>query len=138
MLPRRNRLHRPAEVQRVRQLGQAWRHPLAILLTCPAAGDGPAISGEHEATPPARFAFVASRRVGNAVARNRAKRLLREAVRQNLGELTPGWNCVVIARQNTPAASFTEVEAAVRQLLSRARLMPHRSPAPPVREEEST
>lgn len=132
MLPRRNRLHRPAEVQRVRQYGQAWRHPLAILLACPATADDP------EATAPARFGFVASRRVGNAVARNRAKRLLREAVRQNLGELTPGWDCVVIARQATPAASFSEVETAVRQLLSRARLLPHRSPASPVREEEAT
>ena len=70
-----------------------------------------------------RFAFSASRRVGNAVSRNRAKRLLRAAVHSSLTEIEPGWDCLLIAREETTQASYAEVEAAVTQLFIRARLL---------------
>jgi ribonuclease P protein component len=70
-----------------------------------------------------RFGFAASRRIGNAVERNRAKRLLREAVRLHLPEIVPGVDCLLIARRATPGASFHEVEAAVLMLLERADLL---------------
>lgn len=73
--------------------------------------------------PVTRFAFSASRRVGHAVSRNRAKRLLRAAVHSNLASIEPGWDCLFIAREETPQASFSEVERAVNQLLSRSRLV---------------
>jgi ribonuclease P protein component len=107
---RRYRLQGSADIRQLRQEGRHWRHPLAILFALP---------NEQEIS---RFAFSASRRVGNAVARNRAKRLLREAVRLHLDEMQPGWNCLLIARATTAVASFSDVEAAVLQLLARARL----------------
>jgi ribonuclease P protein component len=61
--------------------------------------------------------------VGHAVSRNRAKRLLRAAVHSNLVEIDPGWDCLVIAREGTPHASYSEVETAVRRLLSRAKIV---------------
>jgi len=73
--------------------------------------------------PLSRFAFSASRRVGHAVSRNRAKRLLRAAVFSNLTEIEPGWDCLLIARERTPDASYTEVQSAVKQLLSRAGIL---------------
>jgi len=72
-----------------------------------------------------RFAFSASRRVGHAVSRNRAKRLLRAAVHSNLTEIESGWDCLLIAREKTAKASYVEVETAVTQLLNRARLLAH-------------
>ena len=81
------------------------------------------VDSDSIAAPPTRFAFTASRRVGKAVARNRGKRLLREAVRKQLGRIEPGWDCLFIAREATPTADFSAVEAAVSQLLVRASLL---------------
>jgi len=52
-----------------------------------------------------RFAIVASRRVGNAVVRNRVKRLYREIIRRNYKELSekfPSMDVVIIARKRKP------------------------------------
>lgn len=111
MLPKRNRLRRSLQVQQVRRQGQSWRHPLVILLVT---------THEDEAS---RFAFAAGRSVGKAVVRNRAKRLLREAVRLNLPAIVQGRNCLFIARPAIVDASFAEVATAVLQLLQRAQLL---------------
>ncbi len=111
MLPKRYRLRRSADLEKVRQSGRSWRHPLAIL----AVGE----NGQDVS----RFAFIASRRVGNAVQRNRAKRLLREAVQHHLPEIKPGRDCIFIARSPLPQAAFGDVDTAVRQLLRRAKLL---------------
>ena len=111
MLPLPHRLNRSADIVLVRQQGRAFRHPLCILLVQ---------SRESEAS---RFAFVASKQVGKAVVRNRARRLLREVVRHHLDEIQPGWDCVWIARPQLSQALFAEVETAVLQLLARAKLI---------------
>ena len=69
-----------------------------------------------------RFAFVAGRRIGNAVVRNRCKRLMRETVRLHLAEIEAGWDLMFIARAPMTAVSYHEVETAVLQLLTRANL----------------
>ena len=67
-----------------------------------------------------RFAFVVSKRVGNAVVRNRIKRRLREVVRSR--SLAGGWDAVFIARRGIERASFREVDRAARNLLRRSRI----------------
>jgi ribonuclease P protein component len=47
----------------------------------------------------AKLGLAVSRRVGNAVARNRVKRLVREWFRRNRAALPPATDWVVIARQ---------------------------------------
>ena len=52
-----------------------------------------------------RVGFTCSKKVGNAVARNRAKRRLREAARIVLASHgRPGWDYVLIGRANETAA----------------------------------
>lgn len=70
-----------------------------------------------------RIGIVASRRVGGAVRRNRAKRVLREASRSLVSELEPGSRMVIVARRSlvdeglrTPA-----VAAELRRLFERCR-----------------
>ncbi len=127
MLPKRYRLRRRLEVQRVMRRGRRRRHPLAILLALPAEKKMNQLDEvtDLDRGSESRFAFSASRRVGNAVSRNRAKRLLRSAVHSNLTEIEPGWDCLFIAREGASRASYGEVETAVNQLLSRARILAH-------------
>jgi len=111
MLQPQYRLRRSADLKRVREQGRSRRHPLVVLVIQP---NGLAVS---------RFAFIASRRVGNAVQRNRARRLLREVIRSHLMEIESGWDCLLIARHYMLGVSFGEVETAVLSLLTRLQLL---------------
>lgn len=62
---------------------------------------------EREDDLPARLAVVASRRVGGAVQRNRAKRLLREAARTH--RWNSGVDVVLVARQACAHSVLAEV-----------------------------
>lgn len=64
-----------------------------------------------------RFGVTATRRLGNAVCRNRAKRLMREAVRHTAPMMMPGIDMVLVARPAILSARFQPVrEHLVRQL----------------------
>lgn len=70
-----------------------------------------------EPAAPARIAVVASKRVGDAVSRNRAKRLLREASTRVAWR--PGTDVVLIARAACAASSLDPVLAEVTALAER-------------------
>ena len=54
--------------------------------------------------PAVHIGFTCSKKVGNAVKRNRAKRRLREAARMVLPEVAkPGWDYVLIGKQGATA-----------------------------------
>lgn len=63
---------------------------------------------------PCRLTVVASRRIGNAVTRNRAKRLLREAARQV--SWAPGVDVVLVARASAAQRRTAEVTAELEHL----------------------
>jgi len=58
-----------------------------------------------------RLGITASRRVGNAVERNRAKRVVREAFRRLRQELPAGLELVVIVRQALGSRGLADVMA---------------------------
>ena len=69
--------------------------------------------------------MVASRKVGPAVARNRAKRLVREAFRLHPGVFPPGIDVVIIVRPGTHLLGLgdlaAEVQGAAPALAKRAK-----------------
>jgi ribonuclease P protein component len=108
---RKFRLTSSNDYMRVRRTGKSFAHPLVVLVALP---------NDQEQI---RFAVSAGRKVGNAVQRNRSKRLLREAARVFIPKITPGWDLLLIARQPLLEARFEEVKMAVRSLLKRAQLL---------------
>lgn len=88
--------------------GSSWVDGLVVMKALPS---GLGVS---------RFGLSVSRRVGNAVVRNRVKRLLREILRQT--RLKPGWDIIFIARSQAAGANFHDLEKSVGALLLRAGL----------------
>lgn len=89
----------------------------AFVLQARARGDGDAA---------ARVGYTCSKKVGNAVARNRAKRRLRAAAAEILpGSARPGWDYVLIGRAETTAsrpfaALLDDLSSAVSRVHARA------------------
>jgi ribonuclease P protein component len=75
----------------------------------------------HNGLDTSQLGFVVSRRVGNAVVRNRVKRRLREIVRKM--PVQPGWDIVIIARIPAASAGFMDLNQSVRKLIARAGLL---------------
>lgn len=72
-----------------------------------------------------RVGFTASRKVGNAVVRNRARRRLRELVRLHLADLMPpGHDLVVIARTPAAIAPFPVLRDHFTRAIARLKLTP--------------
>ena len=76
--------------------------------------------GTGEAATGIRVGFTCSRKVGNAVARNRAKRRLRAIARDVLpGEGRPGWDYVLIGRPGeTASRNFATMREDLRAALA--------------------
>ena len=109
-LPKKVLLRLRRDYQQMRREGRTWADRNLVLSVRP---NGLSYS---------RFGFVVSRRVGNAVCRNRVRRLLKETTRLERPGVEPGWDMVWIARVGARTADFHRVQRSVRGLLGRAGL----------------
>jgi len=77
-----------------------------------------------------RLGLAASRRIGGAVERNRARRLLRECFRRLPASAGAGFDIVVVAHKDLVACSQAEVDRELRERLRRVSRAPGPSGAP--------
>jgi len=114
------RLTRSEDFKRVRRDGKSYAHPLVVLI---------ALNRENNDQPRVRAVRVgvaAGKSVGTAVYRNRAKRLLREALRTllpSIASVAYSSDLILIARPALAYASLTDVREALLTLLQRAKLI---------------
>ena len=102
------RLRRRGEFQRVFDTGQRMRGQFFTLLMAPSAARG------------LRLGIVASRKLGDSVRRNRAKRLIREIFRHNLDlPAAGGLDIVVIPRTELFDATYASLESDYRAVFGR-------------------
>jgi ribonuclease P protein component len=108
---RERRLRSRADFLRVQRTGVRVTSPSFVLLLAPGAKPGPFRAG-----------ITVTRKVGNAVVRNRAKRLLREALRRMSGLSPDGIDMVVVVRAPLEGMKAQDVAAelgAVARFVSR-------------------
>jgi len=70
-----------------------------------------------------RKAFLASKKVGGAVVRNRARRLMKEGFRKIEKEVRTGNDLLFIARKDAATAGCKEVELSMRKALGKSGLL---------------
>ena len=105
------RLTRSEDFKRVRRDGKSYAHPLVVLIV------------QSNDQSRVRVGVAAGKSVGTAVYRNRAKRLLREAMRTLLPDLAPSLDLILIARPALASAALVDVREALLHLLQRAKLL---------------
>ena len=96
MLPKKQRLHTAADFRKVRGRGRQWRSVSFLAFVMPARRQ------------PARLGVIVSTKVGNAVKRKRAARILRSGY-QNTHKLLGNQDIVLIARPMIKGKSATDI-----------------------------
>lgn len=103
---RRERVRRRAEYQRIYDRGVKLHGRLFTLFRF---ANGLEVG---------RLGIAATRKFGGAVARNRAKRLIREVFRRN--KLAPGFDIVIVPRRELLDTSLVALESEFRNMLERS------------------
>lgn len=124
-MQRRFRLSRSEDFKRVRRTGKSYAHPLVVL-----------VAQANQSSQHLKIGIAAGKTTGSAVHRNRAKRLLREAMRtlipfiaqqHNLAESRndgSGWDLILIARPALVSATLSDTRSALESVLRRAGIIP--------------
>jgi ribonuclease P protein component len=97
--PKQARLRKRPEFLKLSRWGKKTHSPNFVIITRPNNQGG------------TRLGLTVSAKVGNAVVRNRLKRLLRECFRQNRHRITPTKDILIIAKKPAAELSFVEIES---------------------------
>ena len=122
-------LAKRADFLRAAGRGTKWATAGLVLQACSRGiskdASGPGQSGANVSEASAiRVGYTASKKVGGAVVRNRARRRLRALAREVLAiEAAPGYDYVLIARAETATRDYAALRADLRFALKRLRLL---------------
>lgn len=110
-LPKSGRLRRNKSFQAVYRSGKSIANRQMVLYVLPQHGRE------------RRVGFAAGKRLGDAVVRNRVKRLLREAYRLQQHKLKNGFDLIIVGRQSLVKETLPTVTAALLHLCERAKIL---------------
>ena len=110
-LPKRRILSDKAQFQRVYHAGRSYANRFLVLYVLR--------SGELDG----KVGFAAGKKLGNAVVRNRVKRILRESYRLHQGKLCSGFALLLVGRKALTNAGCGDAQRAFLQLCGRAGIL---------------
>lgn len=111
-MERKHRLTRRQDFSKVYRIGKSAANHQFVVYYLPRQGQS-----EY------RLGISVSKKVGNAVVRNRIRRLVKEIVRLN-GELVlPNCDLILIARKPAAEMDYAEMEKSIKHVLKRASLI---------------
>ena len=112
MLPVPERLRTNDEFQRVYKQGESFVEGLVVLYLLRSPDE-----------PVRQAGFSVSKKLGNAVVRNRVRRRLRESYHLLLPGLPHGYQAIFVARKAAAGADYPSLDQAMRKVLGRAGLL---------------
>ena len=77
-----------------------------------------------------RIGLTATKKVGHAVQRNRARRIMRAALAEHLSQNIGGYDIILVARALTPKLKSTQISKALGKLFAKAGLPDRAKPRP--------
>jgi ribonuclease P protein component len=108
LLNRKNRLTNNSEFQQVYNQGRSFAGSYVVLYV------------KKNRMEHTRFGFTVSKKIGNAVERNRIKRIMREICRLNLERFAEGYDLIFVARRKIKGISYRLVEHEMGKLCIKA------------------
>lgn len=112
MLPKKNRLRKEKDFERVFKQGKGFKESFLALKII-----------ENERVE-SRIGFVVPKKhFKKAVLRNKLKRQLREQIRKRVLGIKGGYDVVILAREGLEKIGFQEMDKVVEKLLSKANLL---------------
>ena len=104
------------DLRRIYARGKSYVSPLVVVYAL------------KNRTKNVRVGITTSKKVGNAVQRNRSRRVIREAFRALAPRVRPGFDLVLVARGKTPYVKSTDVRRQLERQLQAAGLLREETP----------
>ena len=110
-LPKQNILRKNKQFQSVYRYGKSYANRIMVIYV---------LSNKDTQR---KVGFAAGKRLGNAVVRNRVKRLLRETYRLNQHKLKLGFDLLLVGRKPMVDVKYKVVSKAFGDLCTKARIL---------------
>jgi len=112
MLFNRNRLRKKKDFEKVLKEGKSFREDSLVLKI------------KKNKLQEVRFGFIVSQKVSKkAVIRNKVKRRLREAVKEEINKIRKGFDIILISLPSIKGKDFQEIKTTIKKLFNKAKIL---------------
>jgi ribonuclease P protein component len=118
--PRARRVPKRLDYLRIQNQGRRYSTPHLLVFATATPAAEPS-EGSRPQEPATRFGVTVSRKVGDAVTRNRVKRWIRESCRRWAAALPQSLDIVVVARPQAARAGLAPISTELASLTKRLR-----------------